>query len=603
MPKLDELTDTWAETGVVKHGIKLDVVDTDSHADSLLQKLSVGGVEKYAVGKDGEITSNGARIPAFVDTPASLTGLASAVHGMAYATRGRRTVGDGGANTYYYDSGSSATCDGGFVLDGIGGSNAPGDTAATYAGTGSGRFIAVDQSIANLKQFGAAGDGSTDDSFRLQAALDSALAAQEGFGHFTVLVPPASPSYKIDNDINLKANVKITGTGTLRLASTAKLISIIDYWEISGITIQGADAAGTYGIFIHEASQSFIIDDVLFQDLDYSIWITRSWSFWITRNQFRNTSHQATAGIYITNGSGTNPEGGTYGPVNAATCNDNQFHASGAGRVRGLWLGDEINHGGLGSYHINKISLSHNKYEGCDFGIHLAEINVCQIFSSYFETCGEGILAVGNASRGLSIVGNFFSGSTGSGFFDPAINLKPSSTSLSENSGYVIRGNVFKSCTQAVLGNAQVRSVTLDSNIHTLPDGTEYSFDGNTNVTRWNDLQKGNWSSSIIPSDPPSGNYDVEAYQSGATLVNTDFTANQFWNLPPAVAGLEYRFANTNASGFDLQVLIDGTDTIMHSNTSYTRINLTLQGHYVHLVCLKDGQWFTTQQIGATFVV
>lgn len=68
------------------------------------------------------------------------------------------TVAGTGANTYRYDADSAATANGGTVI----------------AGPGSvGRYIAIDQKTANADQFGAVGDGSTNDTTALQAWIDA----------------------------------------------------------------------------------------------------------------------------------------------------------------------------------------------------------------------------------------------------------------------------------------------------------------------------------------------------------------------------------------------------------------------------------------------
>src|SRR6056297_3362751 len=66
---------------------------------------------------------------------------------------GYYSAGDGGGQILQYDSDSSVTPDGGFVFPGIGGVLS--FTGTTFDGTnGTGRFVAVDQGAANLRQFG-----------------------------------------------------------------------------------------------------------------------------------------------------------------------------------------------------------------------------------------------------------------------------------------------------------------------------------------------------------------------------------------------------------------------------------------------------------------
>jgi len=111
-----------------------------------------------------------------VDSVADLANVSMA-SGQLVQTLGYYAASDGGANVYRYDSESAAAIDGGFVIDG------PGSV---------GRFLAVDQTVANVRRFGATGDGVTDDTASLQAAIDSADVAD-----CDVEVPPGR--YATDN--------------------------------------------------------------------------------------------------------------------------------------------------------------------------------------------------------------------------------------------------------------------------------------------------------------------------------------------------------------------------------------------------------------------
>lgn len=96
-----------------------------------------------------------------VDTVADLANLNNVRDGSTLRTRGYNTVGDGGANDYYYDSDSSATIDAGFVLDG------PGSV---------GRYLAVDKDKVTTSQFGMVGDGVTNETTLMKAFFDACIA-------------------------------------------------------------------------------------------------------------------------------------------------------------------------------------------------------------------------------------------------------------------------------------------------------------------------------------------------------------------------------------------------------------------------------------------
>ena len=122
--------------------------------------------------------------PLVVNSIASLSsGLPEPFDGQLVETLGYYSPGDGGGNLYRYDASSSALVDWGHTFDGLGGDNSTVTLQApkTTAGTGTGRFIAVDTRDFNLDRWGAVNDSSSECFFRIQAALDK--ASSNGGGH------------------------------------------------------------------------------------------------------------------------------------------------------------------------------------------------------------------------------------------------------------------------------------------------------------------------------------------------------------------------------------------------------------------------------------
>jgi len=139
---------------VTKAQVGLGNVDNTSDADKPVSTLAQTALDALAATDVTTLASVEALNATNVAAMAALT----VADGGTVITQGYYAAGDGGGNVYRYDSGSSATIDGGFVIDG------PGSV---------GRFLAVDQTVANVGQFGATGDGVTDDSASIQAAISS----------------------------------------------------------------------------------------------------------------------------------------------------------------------------------------------------------------------------------------------------------------------------------------------------------------------------------------------------------------------------------------------------------------------------------------------
>jgi len=108
-------------------------------------------------------------------------------------TSGYNSIGDGGANSFYYSTASTATHNAGTVIK-------------PTAVIGAGRWLAVDKNNINVKQFGAKTDG-TDTTTHFQAAID--FAETNGF---VVKVPAGS--YTINTTITLKEGVSLIGERT-----------------------------------------------------------------------------------------------------------------------------------------------------------------------------------------------------------------------------------------------------------------------------------------------------------------------------------------------------------------------------------------------------
>ncbi len=167
---------------------------------------------------------------------------------------GYATPGDGGGGTFYYRATSRLEENGGTVIK----------------GTAKGRFIrSYENNAVNVKWFGAKGDGQTDDTAAIQAAID-ALPATGG----TVTIPGGtyliSKTLQVGNGdagekVSTQNAVKLIGMGSgfadMGTASTSVVAAAamdsvivvngrISDVEIAGLNINGNGKAET-GLFLH----------------------------------------------------------------------------------------------------------------------------------------------------------------------------------------------------------------------------------------------------------------------------------------------------------------------------------------------------------------
>jgi hypothetical protein len=136
---------------------------------------------------------------AVVDAVADLA-TATPADGQLWQTRGYTTVGDGGANLYRYDVASAVTVDGGWVINGP---------------SSVGRYLALDTSVANVKQFGAVGDGVADDTAAIQAAISAVYAVSAAVGKgAAVYVPTGRYMVATTIDFGNLRGFKLYGDGS-----------------------------------------------------------------------------------------------------------------------------------------------------------------------------------------------------------------------------------------------------------------------------------------------------------------------------------------------------------------------------------------------------
>jgi len=122
-------------------------------------------------------------------------------------------------------------------------------TAVDYAGTPDGygdhtlangnvAVLQIDGAL-NVRQCGATGDGSTDDTSAIQAALDSGASK----------VDLTAGTYLITSTLTMSANQTLTGVGILKTASVITMIAASTGCIVEGITIEGNGSGSPISTF------------------------------------------------------------------------------------------------------------------------------------------------------------------------------------------------------------------------------------------------------------------------------------------------------------------------------------------------------------------
>ena len=187
--------------------------------------LHAGSVEAgYVLRLTEDANGKAEYVPMEVENVAALKLLpaGSMPEGWIVRTLGYYTDGDGGEGVYRYDSASAATANDGTVIDPT---NLPG------------RFILiVAHSAINARQFGVKGDGVTDDTTQMQAAVDAAAAVP-----YSLVVPAGT---YICSALLPRTNTRVIGAGfttifKLQNASTNGIFRAVPGTPVNNVLLRG----------------------------------------------------------------------------------------------------------------------------------------------------------------------------------------------------------------------------------------------------------------------------------------------------------------------------------------------------------------------------
>lgn len=235
------------------------VVDTPASGSSLAGTSGAGGAAY--VGFDGTtlasfFLSKNNRV---VDSIAALRGLSKTTYTRAFVT-GYYAAGDGGGGAYWYDSTDTASTDNGGTI---------------IVAADGGRWKLASTSMISLKQLGAKGDGTTDDTAATQAAMTWCATNNRA------LYVPAG-TYKITSPVSTSVAITIIGEAQSPSVTpfyqqgvpVVTFLSTVvgDYCfkfgnsyqrggQLRNFRVYGAQIAGS-GIYMHNQGWDGLIDSI-----------------------------------------------------------------------------------------------------------------------------------------------------------------------------------------------------------------------------------------------------------------------------------------------------------------------------------------------------
>lgn len=222
---------------------------TDSPPDPLPSaQLRANGFQAYDANGDPIISSGVTTVPAgtmigILNSFAALKALAVPASSVTYLVRGSAAAGDGGAGLFFWNASDTTADNGGTIL------------AADAGGTGRWNRI-CDSGYVNVKWFGAKGDGVTDDTAAILAAINAVDATYGA----TVYAPGGK--YIFSSAIALKKHVLLKGAGKSStifqsahagdgITSTWPINSNTAVWiDVEDLTIKNTNGANAGGGFV-----------------------------------------------------------------------------------------------------------------------------------------------------------------------------------------------------------------------------------------------------------------------------------------------------------------------------------------------------------------
>lgn len=302
-------------------------------------------------------------------------------------TLGYTTAGDGGGNEYDIVAAATGTDDGGTFID-----------LATHQAQGlfpGGKFL--------VKQWGAVGNGTTNDTAAIQAAIDANSPVRVWF-------PAVDTGYKVTSALTVSGNSfyiggdgrnsKIIGYGAINIFELGDGVSALSYGTMENIGIEDGDGAVLRGVYARQ-TQHCNYSNIIFRGKDNS---TRGFDTAVFHGDFCWSCNFTKIDAFWFTGTGF-----WLGEDPSVASNQaNNMTLTGVRAFSGDGLGFLLKGSG--------IAMDGCLAESCTAGgIHGNYVPGFKINGGYYENCGGNggfMVKINNSTNAAAVIGGFYNNSS-----------------------------------------------------------------------------------------------------------------------------------------------------------------------------------------------
>ena len=340
-------------------------------------------------------------IPAPATNVAGIRALDKTIYGNV-STYGYTAKGDGGAGDYYYDAAdTTSTDDGGSVI----------------VATDGGRWKLIHNNVFNILQFGATGDGTTDDTTPRNKAVDAIIANNGG-----TLLFPGKRTYRITNQKTITVgNFRLQGEQGSKILADFADSSTNAMFRFAPASTTSTDSTITANIAKGDASIT-VPDGTIFQigkfisiiNDEYSNGVTGISGFQPeTKGELNRVLFVDTNTVYLASRARDSYDNASFPvtvrihpEINNITVDGLQFYGTGNGITHTSANPTGVR--ALSFQQTNNITVTNNRFE--NFPRFATAVNLCEdIRFEANEYIGRDLSQTNNAAITPSV---WFTGST-----------------------------------------------------------------------------------------------------------------------------------------------------------------------------------------------